>query len=173
MNGSAGEHYYVRTGVQANPLPAPAAPTLTGTTGGFLNPSTTYYVSVVYETPLGDISLPGMTSQAPGGSNTAFTVTSPAAYAVSTCYDVFIGVASTYQYETGYDCVPLGTNVTLALGEPNGLQARWVNGSMTSITTMIPSGMVVTGAAGNAGNPPVNSYEGETAGTDQGYTGGS
>ena len=46
MNGSAGEHYYVRTGVQANPLPAPAAPTLTGTTGGFLNPSTTYYVSV-------------------------------------------------------------------------------------------------------------------------------
>ncbi len=173
MNGSAGEHYYVRTGVQANPLPAPAAPTLTGTTGGFLNPSTTYYVSVVYETPLGDISLPGMTSQAPGGSNTAFTVTSPAAYAGSTCYDVFIGVASTYQYETGYDCVPLGTNVTLALGEPNGLQARWVNGSMTSITTMIPSGMVVTGAAGNAGNPPVNSYEGETAGTDQGYTGGS
>ena len=44
---------------------------------------------------------------------------------------------------------------------------------MTSVTTMIPSGMVVTGAAGNAGNPPVNSYEGETAGTDQGYTGGS
>ena len=98
------------TNVVTELLAAPAAPTLSSSSGGSL-PATTYYARVTYLTTFGETPASAETSEAVAANN-VLVVDSPASATGTSTYNVYVGTTSGTETLQNASPISIGTNWT-------------------------------------------------------------
>lgn len=173
-DGATGDVYYDPTDTTSGayftgsiaPITSPAAPTLTSSAGGTLA-ATTYYVKITYVTAAGETLASGETSLAVAANN-VLGVTSPAAQAGATGYNVYVSTATGTETKQNSAPIAIGTGwtePTTGLIAGAALPAASTAGSLLTVSAVTNGTLAVNQQVNGAGSVTMCYIAGLVSGT--------